>query len=68
MHVCTRDSDRRERVLALKGVPVEENRAVVLGDHVEILRQRTISDNTCSFLHANDVPRAVEVTSQRQEL
>ena len=50
--VCAGNLGRRARVLAFKGVLVEENRAVVLGDHVEDLRQRPISDKTCSFLYA----------------
>ena len=50
---------------ALKGVLVEENSTVVLGDYVELLRQRTIGDEACPFMHTNQTPRAVEVTCQR---
>ena len=42
--VCARDLDRRARVVALKGVFVEAYGEVVLGDHVKVLRQRTIGD------------------------
>ena len=47
------DLDRRARVPMFRGVLVEENCAVVLGDHVEVLRQRTIGDEAFPFLHTN---------------
>ena len=59
--VRARDLDRRAREVALKVVYVEEHRAVVQGDHVEILRQGTVGDETCTFLHADHMPRAIEV-------
>ena len=60
-----RDLNRRARVLELKSVVVEENSAMVLGDHVEVLRQGPFSDEARPFLHTNHMPRAVEVTCQR---
>ena len=60
-----RDLDRRARVLALESVVVEENSAMVLGDHVEVLRQGPFSVEARHFLHTNHMPRAVEVTCQR---
>ena len=35
---------------------------MVLRDHLEVLRQRPVA---CPFLHANHMPRAVELTCQR---
>ena len=55
---------RRARALALKGVLVEEQRRVVLGDHVERLRQKLVGDKTCPFLHSGQVPRGFEVACQ----
>ena len=60
-----RDLDRCAREVALQSVLVEEHSAVVLGDHVEVLRQGTVGDETCPFLHADYVPWAVEVACQR---
>ena len=62
--MCAGDLDRRARAVALKGVLVEANSEVVLGDPVEVLRQRTIGDKPSPFLYTIDVPGAVEVTSQ----
>ena len=56
--MCAGDLDRRALAPALKGVLVEENGTVVLSDHVEVLRQRTIGDKACPFLHTNHMPRA----------
>ena len=50
------DWKRRPRVVALKGVLVEEYRVVVLRDHVEVLCQRLVGDKTCPFLHADHGP------------
>ena len=33
---------------------------MVLGDHMEALRQRSISDETRLFLYENQVPRFIE--------
>ena len=60
-----RDLDRCAREVALKSVLVEEHSAVVLGDHVEVLRQGTVGDETCPFLHADCVPWTIEVACQR---
>ena len=37
---------------------------MVLGDPVEVLRQGTVGDKACTFLNADDVPRAGEVARQ----
>ena len=60
-----KDLDRRASEVARKSVLVEENSAMVLDDHVEVLRQRTVGDETCTLLHADHMPRAIEVRSQR---
>ena len=64
--VCERAADLlwRARVVALKGVLVKKHSATVLGDHVEVLRLRRVSDEGFPFMHANHMPRAVEVTCQ----
>ena len=59
------DLDRRAREVAREDVLVEEYGAMVLGDHVEVLRQGTVSDKACTFLCADNLPRAVEVACQR---
>ena len=46
------DLVRRARAPGLKGVLVEENSTVVLGDYDEVLRQRTIGDESLP-LHAH---------------
>ena len=51
-----RDLYWRARVVALKGVLVKKHIAMVLGDHMDVLRQRPVSDEACPFLHAK--PRA----------
>ena len=56
---------RRAREVARKGLLVEENSAMVLGDHVEVLRQGTISDKARTLLYADHMPRAIEVRSHR---
>ena len=38
---------------------------MVLGDHVEDLRQGTVSDETKPLLYANHMPKAIEVWRQR---
>ena len=57
--------DKRTRIVARESVLVEEYGAMVLGDHVEVLRQGTVGDEACTFLNADDVPRAVKVACQR---
>ena len=47
---------RRPRVVALKGVLVEEYSVVVLRDHVEVLCQRLVGDKTCPFLRPDHGP------------
>ena len=38
---------------------------MVLGDHVEVLCQGTVSDETRPFLYANHMPRPAEVACRR---
>ena len=59
-----RDLDRRAREVARESIRVEHD-AMVLGDHVDVLRQGTVSDENRPFLYANHMPRAIEVRSQR---
>ena len=59
-----KDLDRRARAVALEGVLVEKHSAVMLDDHVKVLRQRTIGYKTSPFLYTKNMPRAVKVTSQ----
>ena len=49
------------RVPILKGVLVEEHRTMMLGNHVEVLRQGVVDDTSRSFLHADNVPWTVQV-------
>ena len=53
--------DRCAREVAHKGILIEEHRAMVLGDNVEVLRQGTVSNKACTFLHSDHMPRAIEV-------
>ena len=57
--------DRRTREIARESVLVEENGAMVLGDHVEVLRQGTVGDQARPLLYVNHIPRAIEVRSQQ---
>ena len=53
---------------ALEGprrVPERAGDAIVLGDHVEVLRQGTFGDEARPLLYANPMPRAIEVRSQQ---
>ena len=59
-----RDLKRCAREVALKGVFVEEHSAVVLGGHVEVLREGTVSDETRPLLYADHMPRSNKVRSQ----
>ena len=52
-----RDLYRRARDVSRKSVLVEENSAMVLGDHVEVLRQGTVGDEACTLLYADHTPR-----------
>ena len=60
-----RDVDRRTREVARESVLDEEDSANVLGSHVEVLSQRTVSDKASSILCADDVPPGVRVACQR---
>ena len=63
--------NRRARLATVKGVLVEENSAVVLGDHVKFLRQGTMGDEAGPFLHADHMPtcqRARVRTSRRSRV
>ena len=59
--VRARDLDRSAREVARKSIDVEERGAMVLGGDVEVLRKGTGGQKACTFLHADDVPRSVEV-------
>ena len=48
----------------VKVILVEEHGAMVLGDHMEVLRQGTVSDESKPFVYANHMPRPVEVACQ----
>ena len=61
----TWDHKRRTRDVARKGVLLEEYHATVLGGHVDVLRQGTVGEEAGAFLHADNVPWAVEVACQR---
>ena len=41
---------------------------MVLGDHVEVLRQGTVGDEACTFLYADHMPRAIEVRGQQARI
>ena len=41
---------------------------MVLGDHIEILLQGSVGDEARPFLHANHMPRAVEVRSKQTRI
>ena len=60
-----RELDRGAREVARKSVLDEEYGAMMLGEHMEVLRQGTVSDDTRPFLYANHMPRATEVNGQR---
>ena len=62
-----RDEERHTRVAGLEGVFVEEHSAVVLGDHVEIVLQRLVVAKTHTFLHADYMPRAIELACQQTQ-
>ena len=53
-----RDLDRRARVVARKGILVEEKCAMVLGDNVEVLLQGNVGDKARTLLYADHMPRA----------
>ena len=46
----------------------KENSEMVLGDHVEVLRQGTVSDKARTLLNADHMPRAIEVRSQQARI
>ena len=41
---------------------------MVLGDHVEDLRQGTVVDKACTLLYADHMPRAIKVRSQKARI
>ena len=62
------DMDRRAREVARQGILVEENSAMVLGDHLEVLRLGTVSDEARTLLNADHMPRAIELRSQQARI
>ena len=56
-----RDEERNTRAVGFEGVLVEEDGAAVLGNHVEIFLQRLVVTKARAFLHADNMPRAIEV-------
>ena len=63
-----RDLDRRARVSALKSILVEENNAMVLVDHVEVLRQGTVGDEAGTLLYVDHMPRPFKVQGQQARI
>ena len=51
-----------------KGVLVEENSAMVLGDHVQDLRQGTVGDKACTLQYAVSSQKARTRTSCRSRV
>ena len=58
----------RTRDVARESILVEEHGAMVLGDHVEVLRQGTVGYEARPFLYADHVPRAIKVRSQQARI
>ena len=52
-------------VVGLEGVLVEEDCAAVLGSQMEVPLQRHVVAEARVFLHADHMPRAIEVTCQQ---
>ena len=46
----------------------EEHGAMVLGDHMEVLRQGTVGDEARPLLYADHMPRAIKVRSQKTRI
>ena len=63
-----RDLDRRARVIARKSILVAENNAMVLVDHVEVLRQGTVGDEAGTLLYVDHMPRPIEVRGQQARI
>ena len=65
-----RDLDRGARDVARESILVEENSAMVQGDHVEVLRQGTVGvgDKACTFLYADHMPWTTEVRGQQARI
>ena len=63
-----RDLDRRARVSARKSILVEENNAMVLGEHVEVLRQGTVGDEAGTLLYVDHMLRSIEVRGQQARI
>ena len=63
-----RDLARRVRVSARKSILVAENNAMVLGDHVEVLRQGTVGDEASTLLYVDHMPRPIEVRGQQARI
>ena len=58
------DLDRSAREVARESILVEEHGAMVLSDHVEVLRQGTVSDEARPLLCADHMPRSIKVRKQ----
>ena len=53
---------------ARKSVLVVENNAMVLGGHVEVLRQGTVGDEASTLLYVDHMPRPIEVRGQQARI
>ena len=63
-----RDVDRRKREVARESILVEEYGAMVLDDHMEVLRKGSVSDEPRPCMYADNMPRAIEVRSQQAQI
>ena len=59
------DKERHTRVVGREDVLVEDQNAVVLGDNAQIVLQRLVVTKARTFLHADNMPRAIEVAWQQ---
>ena len=53
---------------ARNSVLAEENNAMVLGGHVEVLRQGTVGDKASTLLYVDHMPRHIEVRGQQARM
>ena len=59
------DEKRHTRVAGPEVVLVEEHSVVVLGDNAEIVLQRCVVTKARTFLHADNMPRAIKMACQQ---
>ena len=59
------DEERHTRKAGREDVLVEDHSAVVLGDNAEIVLQRLVVTKARIFLHADNMPRAIEMAWQQ---